>query len=452
MKRTRLPAASLLRRRGAVIPLFVFLLPAILMVCGVAINIAFVRLCKTEMKIATDAAVHAAGRAMSIHQTTEQAIVWAKNVAAMNTVAGRPLIIDDNQLVGFGLSTRAGNGYGRYVYNAVTRQAVDNGTQQANSVSLLGKMNMPLLFRGFPKLNTVDVSQLSVSTQVDRDIALVIDTSGSMLFYENQTDWNYVFSDMRSRGRISSSERNLAQNAFEETHARAPFQSYTNNPNDSYPNSGSNSNYYISNNTWTRLTADRNINSRYTKVYEYIYDMAYVSNTRAPRHSRWAGLEEGVNAFLDVLETTDQEEQVALATFDSSARLNYTLRMTYSSLRSFVDTKYPGGSTAIGQGINAGIPPIMTGTNARPFAAKTIVVLTDGQNNVNPSPSTAAQNMVNQYNIVLHTVTFTPEADQNTMRTVAQIGGGKHYHGNVGDDLVVIFEEIANNLPTILTY
>ncbi len=452
MKSTRQPAACLLRRRGAILPFFVFLLPAILMLCGVAINIAYVRLCKTEMKIATDAAVHAAGRAMSIHQTTDQAIAYAKSVAAMNFVAGQPLIITDDQLVGFGLSTRGSNGYGRYVYNAVSRQDVDNGIRQANSVSLLGKMNLPLLFRGFPKLNSFDISQASVATQVDRDIALVIDTSGSMLFFENEADWNYVFSDMRSRGRISSSERDRAQGAFEQTHSRAPFQSYTNNANDSYPNSGSNSNYYISNNTWTRLTTDQNRNERYTKVYQYISDMAYVSNTRAPRHSRWAGLAEGVNAFLDVLETTDQEEQVALATFDSSARLNYALMLSYNSIRTFVETEYPGGSTAIGRGINAGIPPIMTGSSARPFAAKTIVVLTDGQNNVSPTPQSAAQSMVDQYNITLHTVTFTPEADQTTMRAVAEIGGGKHYHGNVGDDLVVIFEEIANNLPTILTY
>jgi Ca-activated chloride channel homolog len=452
MKRTRQPAASLLRRRGAILPFFVFLLPAILMLCGVAINIAYVRLCKTEMKIATDAAVHAAGRAMSIHQTTEQAIEYAKSVAAMNSVAGKPLVITDNQLVGFGLSTRGNNGYGRYEYSAVSRQDVDNGTRLVNSVSLLGKMNLPLLFRGFPKMNSFDISQASVSTQVDRDIALVIDTSGSMLFYENQTDWNYVFNDLRTRGLISSTDRDRARNAFEGTHNRAPFQNYTNNPNDSYPNSGSNSNYYISNNVWTRLTADQNRNDSYRKVYQYIYDMAYVANTRAPRNSRWAGLEEGVNAFLDVLETTDQEEQVALATFDSTARLNYSLMLSYNTIRTFVDTKYPYGSTAIGRGINAGIPPIMTGSSARPFAAKTIVVLTDGQNNVSPTPQSAAQSMVNQYNITLHTVTFTPEADQATMRDVASIGGGKHYHGNIGDDLVVIFEEIANNLPTILTY
>jgi hypothetical protein len=37
------------------------------------------------------------------------------------------------------------------------------------------------------------------------------------------------------------------------------------------------------------------------------------------------------------------------------------------------------------------------------------------------------------------------------MQQVASIGGGKHYHAATGDQLIAIFEEIANNLPTILT-
>jgi hypothetical protein len=48
-------------------------------------------------------------------------------------------------------------------------------------------------------------------------------------------------------------------------------------------------------------------------------------------------------------------------------------------------------------------------------------------------------------------VTFGEGADQNLMQDVAEIGGGKHYHAATGAELVAIFEEIANNLPTILT-
>ncbi len=37
------------------------------------------------------------------------------------------------------------------------------------------------------------------------------------------------------------------------------------------------------------------------------------------------------------------------------------------------------------------------------------------------------------------------------MQAVANIGGGKHYHADEGNALIEIFEQIANNLPTIIT-
>jgi hypothetical protein len=55
------------------------------------------------------------------------------------------------------------------------------------------------------------------------------------------------------------------------------------------------------------------------------------------------------------------------------------------------------------------------------------------------------------YNLTIHTVTFGEGADQDLMQDVAVIGGGNHYHAANGSELVAIFEEIANNLPTILT-
>jgi hypothetical protein len=53
--------------------------------------------------------------------------------------------------------------------------------------------------------------------------------------------------------------------------------------------------------------------------------------------------------------------------------------------------------------------------------------------------------------VTIHTVTFGAGADQDAMQSVAEAGYGRHYHAEDGDELVEIFEEIANNLPTILT-
>ena len=58
-------------RAGAIMPMFALLLPVLLIFAGFAVNLAYMQLCSTELKIATDAAAHAGGRAMSLRQTSD---------------------------------------------------------------------------------------------------------------------------------------------------------------------------------------------------------------------------------------------------------------------------------------------------------------------------------------------------------------------------------------------
>ena len=101
------------------------------------------------------------------------------------------------------------------------------------------------------------------------------------------------------------------------------------------------------------------------------------------------------------------------------------------------------------------VPLIFPGPNdtasiARPFAAKTIVVLTDGQNNPGElSPLDAGLKITDKANVTIHTVTLS--AGAQSLADVAQAGQGQSYHDDDGSNLVAIFEEIANTLPTILT-
>ncbi len=185
------------------------------------------------------------------------------------------------------------------------------------------------------------------------------------------------------------------------------------------------------------------------EMAKYCQDWKYVNE--APRFSRWWYLEQGVDAFLNVLDETDQEELVSLVTFASSANLEYNLQLDYTNIRNKVDGINPYGGTAIGDGMTTGLPPIVSGAGARPFAAKTIVVLTDGENNSGEDPEDAVANIMSQHEITIHTVTFSLGADKEAMKAVATAGHGRHYHADDGSALIEIFEEIANNLPTILT-
>ncbi len=407
---TKRPDAN---RRGAIMPLFALILPVLFILSGFAINLAYMQLVSTELKIATDAAAHAGGRAMSIHQTTQDAVEHAQSTALLNNVGGKPLALSTNSSVmKFGLSTRDEGGYGQYQFNEVPRSQVDNGTQRATSLAVISDVQIPMVFGAMPGVSQIAASRRSIATQVDRDIALVLDKSGSMQEYK---DYDYKKDTLRSLYYAGDIDYYEYRNGYR-------YNSF------SY-------------NTLTHLNGD---------LYEFAYDRRYHSG-RAARHSRWFYLDLAVEAFLDVLDVTDQEEQVSLVTFSSYAYLNEELLKDYTPIRNRVNNINPSGATAIGKGLQTGLPPIINGPNARTFAAKTIVVLTDGINNRNPDPEDAVRGIVLGNNVTIHTVTFTPGADQTAMKEVARLGGGRHYHANDGGTLVEIFEEIANNLPTILT-
>ncbi len=182
-------------------------------------------------------------------------------------------------------------------------------------------------------------------------------------------------------------------------------------------------------------------------------------------NTRFFALAQAIEAFLQELEDTYPEERVALASYStntsrscpvngnfsySTSSLDQTLTDDYSRITSTMDDflfRGIGGGTAIGRGLQEGIDSL---EDARPFAIKTIVLMTDGRHNSGTSPETIAQNAV-AADVVIHTITFSPNADINRMQTVAQIGGGQHFHADTAVDLAIIFQEIARTLPVLLT-
>jgi Mg-chelatase subunit ChlD len=493
-------------RTGAILPLFAFLLPVILIICGFAINMAYMQMVSTDIKIMTDAAAHAGGRAMSIQQTTDAAIAKATQIAQANTVGGRVLSVGngsgDEVQVGFGLSQRSNNGYGMYQFTSIPKAQVDSRAQRANSVSVVSNAHMPLVFQSMNfsafggNMTHFDLARRSIATQVDRDIALVLDRSGSMLWYMDETALTNMI--------------NTLYNTYDQIdNGYWHYHGWSRRSNGTWRDRGYNTESYIDSQGWT--IRDRNdriwqpdvqnvrriSQTERDDALDYLYDRTYTDNvvyqierylnpshtlgtsytqseqsqltqpmsqyvsdwrhsyqtnqSSAPRFSRWYFLVQGVDAFLDVLDSTDQIEHVSLVTFASSARVDLQIQTTYNSIRNGISSIVPNNATATGDGMNASVPTITTAPAARLFASKTIVVLTDGAANYGTTPVNAATQIRASNNITIHTVTFTPQAEIAQMQQAAEIGGGKHYHTNEGAELDDIFEEIANNLPTILT-
>ena len=180
-----------------------------------------------------------------------------------------------------------------------------------------------------------------------------------------------------------------------------------------------------------------------------------------PTLSRWAAADGAVDVFLNELEQTQTIERAGLVTYGAediingrtfnNADINADLTENYTVVRSAMDAvgnDFIVGYTNIGAGIDLG-RVVLNGLAARPLAAKTMVVLTDGIWNRGRDPALAAQEAANE-NITIHTVTFSSGANVSDMQKVAEIGGGQHYHAPDEAALRAAFREIARTLPVVI--
>lgn len=410
------------KRRGTVMAMTAVVLPVLAILAAFAINAAHMQLTRTELSIATDAAARSAGRAFSEVQTVDAAIDAAVATAALNTVNGDPLRLrsgDNDGEIEFGRTEQYNGTESRYHFIKIPTSEVRSGTV-ASAVRVHGKRlegslsgDVPLIIPGLLSTNEFETQQDSVAMQVDRDISLILDRSGSMA--QVDFDWEWNENPYSGDAKYWASEQGVLNRYY--SYRRGWQYSYANGYDQ-------------------------------TTYQQYMWEN-YFDNGPAPT-SPWQDLEAAVDAFLNVLDATSQEEQVSLASYATTASLDTWLEKDHQIVRNRIEQLNTGGWTAIGQGMQEGIDALLDG-RARPFAAKTMVVMTDGIQNREPWAQGVATGLMGNYLLTIHTVTFGEGANQQDMQEVAAIGGGKHYHAATGEDLIRIFEEIANNLPTILT-
>lgn len=365
------------RRKGAVLILCALMMIVLMVTVVLSVDLAFMHLTRTQLRSATDAASRAATESLSRNQDEDVARADAIAMAARNEVNGAGLQLAEGDVV-FGRSERSGGG-------AVTFLP---GAEPFNSVQVTGRRTngspsgpVPLFFGRILGVPTFQPTHIAASMNLDRDLCLVVDRSGSM-----KTGLN---SD-RIPGGLGGCD---------------------------------------------------------------------------PPHatlSRWAALSVAVQAFIDGLNSTQQQEQLALASYASSgtfcrltfndADVNQPLDFDYANTISEMASlsSIPiNGFTNIEAGIAKGIEAL-TGPEARPLAAKTMVVLTDGIFNRGNHPKFIAADAAD-LDIVIHTVTFSAGAEQTAMQEVAEAAGGQHFHAPNAAALEAIFREIASTLPVVMT-
>lgn len=342
--RTIFPLERGTHRRGAMLALIALCLLVILMFVALSVDVAYMQMSRTELRAATDAAARAASEALSRTQKSSQARQAAINTAKLNMVAGRPLLLSDDDVV-----------VGRMEFNPDGKWDFFPGETPYNGIRVFGRRTdaslsgpVGLFFGGLTGSRDFETQASALAAHLDRDIALVVDHSGSMR-------WN----------------------------------------------------------------------------------------------NRWRGLRQAVRVFIQELETTDQDERVSLSGYSSSAALYQPLTDDLARIQDALDNLRVRGQTNIGGGLRVGSDSLEDFGLRREFAAKVIVLMTDGNHNTGTNPLSVTS-LCNSRDHTVHAISFGRSANQRLMREVAEATGGSHYHALNNTELIAVFREIALTVPVVL--
>ena len=287
-----------------------------------AIDVAYMQMVRTELRAATDAAARAGAEALSRTQDESVAIAAAVEVAALNQVAGEPLAITTSDVV-LGKAEQAGDGSWGFIPGGEPTNALRvNGRKTDGSAAGPAALH----FVGLLGKEFFEPVQEATAAQLDRDITLVLDRSGSMAWDLSGVDWQYP------------------SGTYPDAYCEPPH------PTDS---------------RWAAAAAALAAfldEVQETEQTELISLVTYASP------GTWC--EEGFNASdIEIDLTEDYSSVIAAMSARSAAPI-------------------PGG-TSISSGLDDAIT-VLTGGSARPLAHKTVVLLTDGVHNHGPAPINSA--------------------------------------------------------------
>jgi Mg-chelatase subunit ChlD len=162
----------------------------------------------------------------------------------------------------------------------------------------------------------------------------------------------------------------------------------------------------------------------------------------------WEDLRAAVSDFCQAVRETPQQETVGFVSFTSVPQLEERLTTDVSRIEAVMARLQPARSqTNIGGGIDMGRFVLNAGGVGR---ERIIVLMSDGWHNVGTNPLTAASRAAAD-GTVIHAITFGWFADQDLMRTLADMTGGTFNHAPDGATLRQIFRDIALKYRNVLT-
>lgn len=378
-------------RRGSLILLAASVFFTLTVLAGLAINIAYMEMVRTEQRVATDAAAKAALVTLGQSQSREEAVKSALRIGNMHKIAGRNLKLQPKDVT-IGASTHLLNGTYKFTPVDADESVVSNAVRVECQLDRVVEGGVPLILTpnlmGNGKIkNTTKAS----ATRIEMDVCLVVDRSGSMAWSLSEVPFEYP-AELKGLSPI--------QNYFKLPHATE---------------------------------------SRWAALKDAVDVFVSVLND-APIKSRVALASYSSNFTFGVWTSI-------VASIDSPLTLDY---LKFPQILDSMGTQPLIGNTNIAAGLREGINALTDPSNSRMTSCKTIVLLTDGLLTQGDDPvqlATMARNM----NIRIHTIAFSAQADAELMTRVAQAGGGQCYVAPDAESLKSVFRTIAATLPNMLT-
>ena len=174
-------------RRGAMLLLVAVTLIIFIVAMVFSIDVAYMQLVRSQLRAAADAAAKAGAQALSSEQSDQAAITRAQEIAALNSVAGDPLLLAEEDIE-LGKSVVQQDGSWTFVpggqpYSAVRVTANRRASSPSGAVRLL--------VGGILGVQAFEPVHIATASQIDQDVVLVIDRSGSMAFDLSGVEWQY---------------------------------------------------------------------------------------------------------------------------------------------------------------------------------------------------------------------------------------------------------------------
>lgn len=384
-RRRRLVSAPAAPRRGATLVLIAVMSSALVSLGALVINWSYIELTATQLRSATDAAAKAAAVALSETQNKGEARTAAKDLVKNFIVAGKQMKLT-NADIQFGNSESDGAGGYTFTQDA---EPLNSARVVARLGSGAAVSSVPVFFANLMPTGTFDLQREATAGRFDHDICVVVDRSASMAWDLTGVDFAYP---------------------------------------PPYDNDSTLQNYF-----------------------------------RPPQPgSRWSALITALEQFKTTVDSRNLNPQIGLVSYasDYTFALFSSSKVTKDQLMSsntqdFLDAAYAIGQepiigdTNIRAGINNGRQVLMSSSERRMTANRTMILLSDGRRTEGGDPVAAATTAASK-RITIHTVSFGDGADQQVLDDIASETGGTHYHALSGDQLVDAFKDIAEQLPAVL--